>query len=98
MKSIDSLQGFWELLEEASGTRVDAHGANDLTDNNTVLQGTGKVGNWDMEAVSKLLGYRFETNADGTEERMYRPDGTLALIVRKPKEKERIAASSEPQI
>src|SRR5689334_20334394 len=37
---------FWEL-EEASGTRVDRVTAtgNDLTDNNTVTQGTGIVGN-----------------------------------------------------
>jgi hypothetical protein len=33
---------FWEL-EEVSGKRVDAHGTNDLTDNNTVTQTTGKV-------------------------------------------------------
>lgn len=32
-------------LEEASGTRADAHGSNDLTDNNTVTQRTGIVGN-----------------------------------------------------
>jgi hypothetical protein len=42
MALTDNLIAFWEL-EEASGTRVDAHGTNDLTDNNTVLQGTGKV-------------------------------------------------------
>lgn len=40
----DNLVSWWEL-EEASGTRVDAHGSNDLTDNNTVTQTTGKVGN-----------------------------------------------------
>ena len=34
----------WEL-EEASGTREDAHGTNDLTDNNTVTQVAGVVGN-----------------------------------------------------
>ncbi len=39
-----NLISYWEL-EEASGTRVDAHGSNDLTDNNTVTQTTGKVGN-----------------------------------------------------
>jgi len=33
----------WEL-EEASGTRVDSHGTLDLTDTNTVGQGTGKQG------------------------------------------------------
>lgn len=44
MALTDNLIALWEL-EEASGTRVDAHGSNDLTDNNTVGQGTGKVGN-----------------------------------------------------
>jgi hypothetical protein len=39
-----SLISFWEL-GEASGTRNDSKGTNHLTDNNTVLQGTGKVGN-----------------------------------------------------
>lgn len=39
-----SLVAFWEL-EAASGTRNDAVGSNHLTDNNTVTQGTGKVGN-----------------------------------------------------
>lgn len=40
----DSLISHWKL-EEASGTRVDAHtSGNDLTDNNTVLQGTGIIG------------------------------------------------------
>jgi len=38
------LVSYWEL-EEASGTRFDSHGANDLTDNNTVGQATGKIGN-----------------------------------------------------
>lgn len=44
MALIDNLVSYWEL-EEASGTRNDAHGTNHLTDNNTVTQGTGKVGN-----------------------------------------------------
>lgn len=34
----------WYGLGEASGTRVDEHGPNDLTDYNTVAQATGKVG------------------------------------------------------
>lgn len=38
------LVSYWEL-EEASGTRVDSHGSNDLTDNNTVGQATGIQGN-----------------------------------------------------
>lgn len=40
---LTSLISFWEL-EEASGTRNDAHGTNHLTDNNTVTQAAGKVG------------------------------------------------------
>lgn len=39
----DNLIAYWEL-EEASGTRVDSHGSNDLTDNNTVTQAVGKQG------------------------------------------------------
>jgi hypothetical protein len=40
----DSLSAFWEM-EEASGTREDAHTGNlDLSDNNTVTSNTGKVG------------------------------------------------------
>lgn len=37
------LIAFWNL-DEASGTRNDALGANHLTDNNTVTQDTGKIG------------------------------------------------------
>src|SRR5690349_3715530 len=46
MSLADQWISFWEL-EEASGTRVDQVTAtgNDLTDNNTVTQGTGIVGN-----------------------------------------------------
>lgn len=38
-----SLVSYWEL-EESSGTRVDSHGSNDLTDNNTVLSASGVRG------------------------------------------------------
>jgi hypothetical protein len=38
------LISYWSL-EEASGTRNDAHGTNHLTDNNTVTNAAGKVGN-----------------------------------------------------
>lgn len=40
---LTDLKAHWRL-NEASGTRVDAHGTNDLTDNNTVTQATGKIG------------------------------------------------------
>ena len=39
-----SLVSYWEL-EESSGTRVDSHGSDDMTDNNTVTSTTGKQGN-----------------------------------------------------
>lgn len=38
------LVSHWDM-DEASGTRADSLGANDLTDNNTVTQGAGKIGN-----------------------------------------------------
>lgn len=45
MAITDNLEGYWSL-EEASGTRVDqTENENDLTDNNTVGQGTLVVGN-----------------------------------------------------
>lgn len=40
----DSMVSWWEL-NETSGTRNDSHGTNHLTDNNTVLYGTGKKSN-----------------------------------------------------
>ncbi|MBI2314953.1 hypothetical protein HYU93_02745 [Candidatus Daviesbacteria bacterium] len=39
-----NLNAFWKL-DEASGTRSDPVGSNNLTDNNTVTQTTGKIGN-----------------------------------------------------
>jgi len=42
MALIDNLVSYWKL-DEASGTREDAHGSNDLTDNNTVVSDPGKI-------------------------------------------------------
>lgn len=42
MALTDNLVSYWKL-DEASGTRVDSHGSNDLTDNNTVLSATGVI-------------------------------------------------------
>jgi len=39
-----NLVSYWSL-DEASGNAIDAHGANDLTDTNTVGSAAGKVGN-----------------------------------------------------
>ena len=36
-----------------------------------------------LKGVLAPLGYRFEVSPDGQEERMYRPDGTLALVARR---------------
>jgi hypothetical protein len=41
---LTSLISHW-TLDEASGTRNDSHGANHLTDNNTVTQAAGKIAN-----------------------------------------------------
>lgn len=42
MAVIDNLISYYKL-DEASGNRADSHGANTLTDNNTVGSGTGKI-------------------------------------------------------
>lgn len=44
MSLLDNLVSYWSL-DEASGTRVDSHGSNNLTDNNTVGSTTGVVSN-----------------------------------------------------
>lgn len=41
---LTDLSAYWKL-EEASGTRMDSHGGYHLTDNNTVTQNTGILGN-----------------------------------------------------
>lgn len=47
-----NLVSYWKL-DESSGTRVDSHGSNDLTDNNTVLSATGIINNGaDFEATN----------------------------------------------
>lgn len=44
MALTDDLISYWQL-DETSGTRVDAHASNDLTDNNTVGYDTGIISN-----------------------------------------------------
>ena len=44
MALTDNLISYW-TLDEASGTRADSHGSNDLTDNNTVASAAGKISN-----------------------------------------------------
>lgn len=61
------LVSFWPL-NEASGTRFDAHGGNDLTDNNTVGQSTGITGKPYTEAADfvRANGEHFSYTHDGT--------------------------------
>lgn len=50
--TLDNIVAHWEL-EETSGTRVDSHSTNDLTDNNTVTSATGIQGTGaDFEATN----------------------------------------------
>lgn len=62
MALTDGLVSYWPL-NETSGTREDVHGANDLTDNNTVLYGAGILNNAadheldNSEYLEKTSGY-----------------------------------------
>jgi Concanavalin A-like lectin/glucanases superfamily len=52
MPLTDSLISYWKL-DESSGDALDAHGTNDLTDNNTVGSASGKInGARDFEAAN----------------------------------------------
>ena len=42
MAILDNLEAYWKM-DEASGARADSHGSNNLVDNNTVTQATGKI-------------------------------------------------------
>lgn len=70
------LVSYWEF-EEASGTRVDSHGSNDLSDNNTVTQGTGIQGNCaDLEFSNSE--YFSITDADQSG---LQPSGAISLSI-----------------
>lgn len=61
---LTSLVAYWKL-DELSGTRVDATGrGNDLTDNNTVTQATGKVGSAGQFAAANSESLSHVDNAD----------------------------------
>ena len=77
MPLTDSLIAFWKL-EEASGTRVDEIGNNDLTDNNTVTQATGKVGNCAQFTAANL---EYLSIADNPDLSFADEDFTFALWV-----------------
>lgn len=57
------LVAYWSL-EEASGTRADSRGDNDLADNNTVTQAAGKVGNAAAFASANTEYLSIADNAD----------------------------------
>lgn len=73
----DSLISFWEL-EEASGTRNDAHGTNHLSDNGSVGSASGTVGTAaDFESTSS----QFLDHADNAELSTGDIDFTIAAWV-----------------
>lgn len=75
---LNALIAHWRL-EEASGTRADTHGANDLGDINTVGQAAGKLGN-----AASFVGANEEalTIGDNVALRMGDIDFTIAGWVR----------------
>ncbi len=63
MSLLTDLQAYWKL-GEASGTRSDSHGANHLTDSNSVGQAVGKLGNGaEFTAASSQSLFRADTAA-----------------------------------
>jgi hypothetical protein len=78
MALTDNLMAFWEL-EETSGTRVDSHGNNDLTDNNTVTSNPGIVG---TAAQFTLANTEYLSIADNTDLSTGDIDYTLQAWVR----------------
>lgn len=63
MALIDGLISYWSL-DEASGTRADSHGVNDLTDNNTVGSAVGKQSN---AADFELANAEYLSRADNAD-------------------------------
>lgn len=75
---LTGLVAYW-ALEEASGTRVDATGrGNDLADNNTVTQTTGKVGN---AALFTAANSEYLSHADNADLSMGDIDWTFVFWV-----------------
>lgn len=72
------LEAHW-LLDEASGTRNDAFGANHLTDNNTVTSGTGVKGN---SAFFTAANTEFLSRADNASLSFGNEDMTITFWVK----------------
>lgn len=62
---LTGLVSYWKL-DEASGQRDDSHGTNHLTDNNTVTQAVGKIGNAASFASATL---EYLSRVDGADMR-----------------------------
>ncbi len=78
MALLTDLISCWEL-GEASGSRADAHGSNTLTDNNTVLSATGKVGDGaDFESTNS----EYLSSASNSSLEMGDIDFTIAAWVK----------------
>lgn len=63
LQALASMVSWW-TMDEASGTRVDAHGPNDLTDNNTVGSAAGK---WNLAADFEATNTEYLSIADGSQ-------------------------------
>lgn len=63
MALTDNLISWWSL-DEASGTRVDSHGSNDLSDSNSVGSTAGKIGNAAVFSVSSSNRLFVASNSD----------------------------------
>ena len=70
------LKAVW-AMEETSGTRADSVNSHDLTDNNTVLYGTGKYGN---AADFDLANVEYLSVADHAD---IAPDDSMAISLSK---------------
>lgn len=85
MALTDSLVAHWKL-NEASGTRNDSHGANHLTDNNTVLSAAGKIGdgadfestNSEYLSIADNADVSLGADVDFTWAMWFKPESTAA--------------------
>ncbi|TMJ00815.1 MAG: LamG domain-containing protein [Alphaproteobacteria bacterium] len=78
MSLLTNLVSYWKM-DEASGNALDAHGSNDLTDNNGVGSATGKIGNArDLEQSSS----QYFSHADNADLSTGDIDFTFAMWVK----------------
>lgn len=75
VRLLTNLTSYW-TLDEASGARADSHGGISLTDNNTVTQTTGKIGN---AAVFDAANSEYLSAADNATLRVFGTSWTIAF-------------------